>query len=241
MSEEVINRTKASVLCICESENPDSIIGTAFVWDFMDSEVFILTNYHTWSDEFSYCFPPPPLSTSVSPKNKKKRKKIVSEDVQHAAQLILRNDFEFRYPFTLTSDLFYRWSLDDDFAVLKLPRNQFQFLGMRRIPVQLSPSSQMCIHAFGYIRHTKECTVTDGEITGHIPLCYTMNLLSGPKYSGALITDPFGQAVGYMGVSLDASKRLNSQRQSFAFKFNTVLRATNRNSHRYISPITSQS
>jgi hypothetical protein len=227
LDEEVINRIKTSVLCICEAENPDNVIGTAFVWNFMDNEVLILTNYHTWSNEFSYCFPPPsPPPTPLAPKNKKKRKQMRSDDEggQDPAQLILRNDFEFSYPFTLTSDLFYRWDLNYDFAVLKLPRNQFHMNSLR---VELGTYPAMLIHAFGYIGHTNKLTITGAEITGYIPECFTMNLL--PGYSGAaIIADGYGRAVGYMGRSLDASKRVNSQHQSYAFKFDCVMSATNR-------------
>jgi hypothetical protein len=236
LDEEVIGRIKTAVLCICEAENPENVLGTALVWDFVDNEVLILTNYHTWSDEFSYCFPPP-SPAPVTPKNKKKRKQIGSdnEGEQDPAQLILRNDLGLSYQFTLTSDLFYRWNLDHDFAVLKLPRNQFH---MPRIPVELGTNYAMLIHAFGYIGHTNECTITGGEITGFIPECFTMNLLSAPGYSGAaIIADAYCGAVGYMGRNLDASKRVNSQHQSYAFKFDNVIIATNRQKYPTSSPV----
>jgi hypothetical protein len=211
------------------------MIGTALVWDFMDNEVFILTNYHTWSNEFSYCFPPP-----SSPKNKKKRKKgkqnrSDDEGEQDPAQLTLRNDSDFSYPFTLTSDLFFRWDLLYDFAVLRLPRNQFH---MPRIPVALETHPTMFIHAFGYIGHTNQFTITGGEITGYIPERFTMNLLSAPGYSGAaIIADAYGRAVGYLGGNLDASKRVNSQHQSYAFKFDRVTTVTNRQESPTSSPV----
>jgi hypothetical protein len=76
----------------------------------MDNEVLILTNYRTWTNnEFSFYFPPPP---PVTPKSKKKRK-----HEQDPTQLILRNDFEISYQFSLTSDLFDRWNVDHDYAV----------------------------------------------------------------------------------------------------------------------------
>jgi hypothetical protein len=243
LDEEVIDRIKTSVLCICEAENPENVIGTGLVWDFMDNEVLILTNYHTWSNEFSYCFPPPSPSPPPAPgtpkkKNKKKKRKQIGSDdegEQDPAQLILRNDFGLSYPFTLTSDLFYRWNLDHDFAVLKLPRNQFH---MPRIPVELATRPTMFIHAFGYIGHTNQFTITGGEITGYIPECFTMNLFSAPGYSGAaIIADAYGRAVGYMGGNLDASKRVNSQHQSYAFKFDVVMRATNRQNSPTSSPV----
>jgi hypothetical protein len=81
----------------------------------------------------------------------------------------------------------------------------------------------MLIHAFGYIGHTNELTITGGEMTGYIPARFTMNLLSAPGSSGtAIIADGYGRAVGYMG------ERVDSKHQSYAFKFDCVIQATNR-------------
>lgn len=247
LDADVINRIKTSVLSICECENPNNVIATAIVWDYTnDNEVLILTNYHTWNDEeYSYCLPPthsavPPKKSNIPTtmtSNKKitkktnKRKKDESEDknMQDPIQLILRNDVGLNYQFTLTSDLFYRCSPDEDFAILKLPSDHFN---MPRILITLETHATQCIHAFGYIGHTNVFAITAGEITGYIPLCFTMNLLSAPGYSGAaILADGYGRAVGYMGRNLNASKEKNSQHHSCAYKFDRIIRVTNRQIH----------
>lgn len=224
MNQEVIDRFSLSVLSVsvCENGNDDSMIANAFVWDYTDSEVLILTNYHTWkSEEFKYCFPP-------KPKQKVGRKRKVSDnDDQDPVTIVLHNsDDNFEHKFVVTQDLFKYVDESDDFAVLQLPKAGF---AMQRIPVSLGVSTTLCIHAIGYVGHTGMFNVTGGEVSGLIPEGFTMNLLSAPGFSGAaVIADHTGRAVGYMGGNLDASNHKNSQHQSYGYRFDQVLRATNR-------------
>lgn len=231
LDQAIIDRLKSSVLSICDNEDPTKIIATALVWDYSKDEVLILTNYHTWTDEYSYCFPPPPPPDSpITPKNKKKKgknqkkRKLSSSsesdlDVHDPAHLILKNEDGFNYQFTLTSEVFYTWGRHADFAVLKFPR----------IPIFLIPCPTMYVHAIGYVAHTSNFLLTGGEISGIGAETFTMNLLSAPGYSGAaIVSDYLGRAVGYMGGNLDFAKEKNSQHQSYAYKFDMVMLATDR-------------
>lgn len=70
----------------------------------------------------------------------------------------------------------------------------------------------MPIHTFVYVGDTSQFVITGGEITGHIPKCITVNLLSAPGYSGAaILADDYGLAVGYMG---EVSHQKNNQHPS---------------------------
>lgn len=107
-------------------------ITTAIVWDYTtDDEVLILTNYHTWNvEKIADCFPPAPAAPPTAIQGRKKRKKDESDDenVQDPVQLILRNhtEPEFNWQFALTSEIFYRWSLEEDFQGVSLRCHEFQ-------------------------------------------------------------------------------------------------------------------
>lgn len=203
---------------------------TVIVWDYTDSKVLLLTNYHTWnSDEYKYCFPPklPTKKSTSKPKASLKRKAQVDEDEvedDHVELTLRNNDFE--HKFIVTSDVFHSWEKDEDFAVLMLPKAGFT---MPRIPVSLGISLTLKIHAFGYVGHTQQFNVSGGEISGLFPEGFVMNLLSAGGYSGAaIIADSCGRAVGYMCGNLDASKDKNSQHQSYGYRFDRVIHATGR-------------
>ena len=100
---------------ITNSENV--VIATAIVWDFTNSEVLLLTNYHTWNqDEFKYCFPPE--SKNSTPK----RKRHTLDNEQGPVQLTLSSG-EFKYKFVVTSEVFHSYEENEDFVVLKLPKD----------------------------------------------------------------------------------------------------------------------
>lgn len=189
-------------------------ISTAIVWDYVDSDtqVLILTNYHTWNErnEFAEVFPP--LKT-------KKRAKTENDP------LILRlSNAGFIYEFALKSEMFFKYAMHEDYAILKLPANGFT---MERIPITLQVSLTLRIHAVGYVGHTQQLNITGGEVSSFIPEGFTMNLLSAPGYSGAaILSDYLGRAVGYMGGNWDSSK--SEQRQSYAYRFDHVILATGR-------------
>lgn len=233
-----------SMFVSTEDGDREDVVATAIVWDYTDNEVYILTNYHTWDDEeFRYCFPPPNETkpqkgkrkvTDAGTKSKKKGKNNSEmddtnddEEKVDPIKLKLYNEYDFSYTFVLSSDMFHRWEKDEDFAVLKLPKSQFT---LPRIPICLEISITMKIHAFGYIGHTKVFNVTGGDVASLIPEGFTMNLLSAEGFSGAaILADGLGRAVGYMGGNLDASKKSNSQHQSYAFTFDRVAMVTERN------------
>lgn len=208
----------------------DSIIATAIVWDYTDTHVLLLTNYHTWdTEEFQYCFPP---KTKDTKKNTKHNKRKLNED--DPVKLKLHNEDDFNYEFTVTSDLFYKCNEEDDFAILKLPKVGFT---MSRIPVWLGISLTMKVHAFGYIGHTGKFNVSNGEVSGLITDGFATTILSAEGYSGsAIIADGNGRAIGYMGGNLDASKDKNSQHQSYCFRFDPVIRTTSRKTSPVNSP-----
>jgi hypothetical protein len=218
LGQELIDRIRSSVLSLLTTD--DVVIATTFVWDYTDSHVLLLTNYHTWDDsEFKYCFPP---SNVV---RKKRRKNSPDNDGTDPVHLKLRNDI-FETYFVVTSEIFHSWERAQDFAVLKLPKTGFT---MPRIPVSLGVSITLKIHAFGYVGHTSEFNVSDGEVSGFVPQGFTMNLLSAGVFSGAaIIADGQGRAIGYMGGNLDTSKDKNSQHQSYGFRFDCVIQRTNR-------------
>lgn len=212
LDQEVINRMKSCVLCLSNAE--DEVIATAIVWDYAFEDVLLLTNYHTWDDvEFLYCFPPS--------HKKRKRDKSFSP-----VQLKLHNEDGFVHFFALTADLFHSWEKQEDFAVLKLPKTDFT---MQRIPISLGIYETLKIHAFGYIGHTKRFNISGGEVSGFITEGFSMNLLSAGGFSGAaIVADGHGRAIGYMGGNLDASREKNSQHQSYGFRLDRVILATNR-------------
>ena len=104
-------------------------------WDYTDSEVLLLTNYHTWdSYEFNYCFPPMSPKSTSKPKGTKRK---VNEKDDNNVVLILGNDRDFKHEFVVTSGVFHSWQKDDDFVVLKLPKAGFT---MPRIIISLATS-----------------------------------------------------------------------------------------------------
>jgi hypothetical protein len=218
----VIDRFSLSVLSMSVREDGevDSLLANAFVWDYTDSEVLILTNYHTWNSEelFKYCFPPQPQHKK---KVGRKRKKSENDDQDPVTIVLHNSDDDFEHKFVVTEALFKYIDETDDFAVLQLPKAGFT---MKRIPVSLGVSTTLCIHAIGYVAHTGEFNVTGGEVSGLVPGGFTMNLLSAPGYSGAaIVADHIGQAIGYMGGNLNVSTEKNSQHQSYGYRFDKVL------------------
>jgi hypothetical protein len=201
------------------SNDEGEVVATAIVWDYTDSEVLLLTNYHTWdSNEFRYCFPPTKKKTAG------KRKAEAKEDTP--VNLTLNNDDGFEHVFIVTSDIFHSVEEEEDFAVLKLCKAGFT---MPRIPISFSVSLTLKIHAFGYVGHTKQFNVSGGEICGFVPEGFVMNLFSAGGYSGsAIIADSCGRAIGFMGGNFDASNEKNSQHQSYGFRFDRVVQATKR-------------
>lgn len=210
------------------------MIATAIVWDYTSTAVLLLTNYHTWDcADFRYCFPPaPPVAkkgkasnNSKANKTKGKRKRDEDDEDDEPMVVTFHNNEDFSHELTVRSSVFHSYKKDEDFAVLKIPKAGFT---MPRIPTSLEVSLTLKIHAFGYIGHSKQFNVSGGEISGLITEGFTM-LLSAGGYSGAaILADGYGRAVGYMGGNLDASKDKNSQHQSYAFRFDRVIHATNR-------------
>jgi hypothetical protein len=194
------------------------VIATAIVWDYTDTDVLLLTNYHTWdSSDFRYCFPPVKKISKGQGKRKRDYEPMV---------VTFHNNEDFSHELTMYSSAFHSYEKDEDFAVLKIPKAGFT---MPRIPISLAVSLTLKIHAFGYIGHSKQFNVSGGEISGLITEGFTMNLLSAGGYSGAaILADGYGRAVGYMGGNYDASNNKNSQHQSYAFRFDRVIHATDR-------------
>lgn len=215
LDQDLIDKISSSILSIKDLYGV--VIATAIVWDYSTTEVFLLTNYHTWAvDEFKYCFPP-----SKTKKETLKRKKS-GQDPEHLT--LSSGDFE--HTFVVTSEVFQFYEKEEDFAVLKFPINGFT---MPKIPVRLDVLVTLKVHAFGYIGHTSQFNISSGEVSSMIPEGFTMNLLSAGGFSGAaIIADTFGRAVGYMGGNLDASKENNSQHQSYGFRFDRVITVTKR-------------
>jgi hypothetical protein len=219
LDRDLITRIRSSVLCIKRADG--SVVSNAIVWDYTSSTVLLLTNYHTWDQEFKYCFPLKP----------KKRKKSNTDDPP--VRITLSND-DFQHEFAVTYEVFQSWHKEEDFAVLELPKEGFTML---RIPVSLDVSLTLKVHAFGYIGHTNELNISSGEVSSLIPQGFTLNLLSAGGFSGAaIIADGYGRAIGYMGGNLDASKDKNSQHQSYCYRFDHVITATNRQSTPTKSP-----
>ena len=220
----MIDRLSLSVLSVSvrEKDNEDNLIASAFVWDYTDNDdVLILTNYHTWTcEEFKYCFPP-----TESKKKGGRKRKVTHQD---PVQIVLHNaDINFECTFVVTGDMFKYCNETQDYAVLQVA-NDGNFT-MPRIPVYLGVSITLRIHAMGYPAHTGSLNVTGGEVSGYITYGFTMNLLSAPGLSGAaIICDSIGRAVGYMGGNLDVSKEKNAQHQSYGFRFDHIISATNR-------------
>jgi hypothetical protein len=211
LNPSLIERISSSILRITCCHD----VATAIVWDYVGDNVLILTNYHTWNgSEYKHIFPPPPTNA--------KRK----HNVKAEKSFTLSNE-NFRMSFPLSSDIFLCYDEDDDYAILKLPKDGFT---MQRIPISLSVGICLKIHAFGYIGHTEVINVTPGNISSMVPYGFTMSFLSAPEYSGAaILSNGEGRAVGYMMCgNLDARESIHSQHQSYAHKFDKVIRATNR-------------
>ena len=100
------------------------------------------------------------------------------------------------HKFLVTSGVFAFCEKDEDFAVLRLPKEGFT---MPRIPVHLAISLTLKIHALGYVGHTKEFKVSGGEICGLLPFGFSMNL------SSAGAADGHSRSVGYLGGNFDVS------------------------------------
>mmetsp|Transcript_33224 Transcript_33224/g.65964 ORF Transcript_33224/g.65964 Transcript_33224/m.65964 type:complete len:162 (+) Transcript_33224:554-1039(+) len=135
------------------------------------------------------------------------------------------NNDDFSYELIMDSSVFHSYEKDEDFAVLKIPKDKFT---MPRIPISLAVSLTLKIHAFGYIGHSKQFNVSGGEISGLVTEGFTMNLSAGGYSGAAILADGYGRAVGYMGGNYDASSNKNSQHQSYAFRFDRVIHATGR-------------
>ena len=59
MDEEVRNTITSSILCLKQANDKNADISTAIVWDYSETKVLMLTNYHTWvTEEFRPFFPP---------------------------------------------------------------------------------------------------------------------------------------------------------------------------------------
>lgn len=149
-------------------------------------------------------------------------------------RLKLHNEVDFDHTFDLTEEVFFKWSIECDFAVLKLPKEGFT---MARIPISADVPRTLRIHACGYIGHLNSFNVTQGIVSGFIPRGFTMNFLSAEGFSGsAVVSDFYGHAVGYVGGNYDASESKNSQHQAFAFRFDEVILATSRRASPASSP-----
>lgn len=217
LDNALISRIKSSILCL----TGEHISATAIVWNFVGDKVLILTNYHTWDNkEFEKVFPP-----LLKKSKKRKKRKVTDEDEDDSIEMTLSNDFISKN-FHLSSEMFSHYDVDEDYAVLQLPIDGFS---MQRIPINLEVGVCLKIHAFGYVGHTGKLNITPGEVSSIIVEGFTMSLLSAPGYSGAaILSDGAGLAVGYMGGNLNASKDKNSQHQSYAFRFDAVMMATQR-------------
>jgi hypothetical protein len=218
------------------STDDHAIFANVIVWDFVGSEVLLLSNSHIWdSPEYKYCFPPP---GTKSTKRKRRRKSATEGDDVENEELTLKNLNGFSYTFVLTSELFVAWDKGNDFAVFKLPGVEFR---MERIPISIHVSLTLKIHAFGYVGHTQHFNVTSGEVCsigseGGVST-FAMNLLSAPGFSGAaILADNLGRVVGYMGGNCDCSSDKNSQHQSYGHSFEAVIKATNRQDSPNSSP-----
>lgn len=213
----------------------DIINVTAIVWDYTDEKVQILTNYHTWDcEEFKNIFPPKQQDTLKKKAKISKNTKNKNDNEENDSIILTLSNSDFRMEFILISDVFLVWDINEDYAVIQLPKNGFC---MSRIPIALSLRLTQRVHAFGYIGHTGEFNITPGEVCSIIPRGFTMSLLSAPGYSGAaILSDGLGRAIGYMGGNLDASAIKNSQHQAYAFRFDEVAIATRRQESPSSSP-----
>jgi hypothetical protein len=239
MSTELIARMKSSVLGLSwkNVEGEDEIFATVIVWDFTDSEVLLLSNYHTWDcTEFKSYLSPSKSGGGGGKKSSKSGggggKKSSKRgggggDEQEHEELTLRNENGFEHKFVLTSEMFRCYGEAEDFAVLQLPKEGFT---MERIPISLDVSLTLKVHSFGYVGHTQKFNVACGEVCSFLGyLEFTTNINSAGGYSGAaIVADSLGRAVGYMGGNLDANAQMNSQHQSYAIKFDAVVHATDR-------------
>jgi hypothetical protein len=247
MSAELIARMKSSVLGLKWKNivGEDEVFATVVVWDFTDSEVLLLSNYHIWNlPEFKSWFPPSKSDggrkkaskscgggkkSSKSGGGGKKSSKSGSGgngDEHENEELTLFNVCGFEHKFVLTSEIFLSCDETADFAVLKLPKEGFD---MERIPISLDVSLTLKVHSLGYLGHTQKFNVACGEVCSLGELNFTTNIISAEGYSGAaIIADSLGRAVGYMGGNWDSSVQMNSQHQSYAMKFDAVVSATGR-------------
>ena len=238
MDEEVRNTITSSILCLKQAKdededegddkNADSVISTAIVWDYCGTNVLMLTNYHTWvTEEFRPFFPP-----LMKARKKKSDSDEEDDNVANVTLYLCDSMGKTILEFDLDSSLFSHYHTEYDFAILSLPRKNFN---MPRIPITLvGVDLTLKIHALGFIGHDGNYSIADGIVSSIIPGGFTMNLLSAPGFSGAaVLVDVQGRAVGYMGGNVNSSSTTvkNSQHQYFAFKFDDVAIATRRQDH----------
>jgi hypothetical protein len=141
---------------------------------------------------------------------------------------------DFNMDFTMSSNIFYKWNKEEDFALFQLPKTGFS---MFRIPISLSVRQTQKKRDFVYIGRTEEFNISPGVVCFLKPHGFTMSLLSAPGYSGAaILSDGLGRAIGYLGGNLDASTEKNSQHQAYAFRFDDVVRSTRRKESPSSSP-----
>lgn len=192
LAQDFNDKICSSVLSINNSDG--AVTATAIVWDYTATEVFLLTNYHTWDmDVFKYCFPP----------TKSMKRKRPDQDPEHLSF----NSGDFVNSFVVTSEVFQFYSREEDFAVLKFPIDGFV---VPRITLRLDVFATLKVLVLGYNGHTSQLNISGGEVSGLIPQGFTLNLLSAGGFSGAaIIADKFGRAVGYMGRNLNTSEKNN--------------------------------
>jgi len=142
---------------------------------------------------------------------------------------------EFAADFVLSSGSFSVCDKDHDFAILKFPKEKFT---MERLPISLTGVDYtMLVHAFGYLGHSGQFCVYDGQISVVEAASFGMTFLSAPGYSGAaVVSDGLGRVVGYLYGNVDSSNAKNSQHQSLAFKIDRVAEITRRRESPQSSP-----
>jgi Trypsin-like peptidase domain len=144
-------------------------------------------------------------------------------------------NYDITVDFVLSSDSFSVCDKEHDFAILKFPKERFT---MERLPISLMGINYtMHVHAFGYIGHSGQFCVSDGQISVVEAASFGMTFLSAPGYSGAaVVSDGLGRVVGYLYGNVDSSNAINSQHQSLAFKIDRVAEITRRRESPQSSP-----
>jgi len=161
LDKEVRNTITTSILCLKlvkgkDDENNNSVISTAIVWDYCGTNVLILTNYHTWvTEEFRPFFPP---------LMKARKKKIDSDEeddnVANVTLSLCDSMGKIILEFDLESSLFTHSHKEYDFAILSLPRENFN---MPRIPITLvGVDVTLKVHALA-LSVIMECTQSQME------------------------------------------------------------------------------